>query len=62
MKKINKIGQPAIFYIHPWEFDPKQPRIKELEWYHYYRLDSAERKFKRLLKDFEFTSVREYLS
>ena len=57
MKKINKIGQPAIFYIHPWEFDPKQPRVKELRWYHYYRLGSTERKFKKLLKDFKFSSI-----
>ena len=61
MKKINKTGQPAIVYAHPWEFDPKQPRTKELEWYHYYNLSNTEKKFKRLLKDFEFTSVREYL-
>ena len=57
MKKINKMGQPAIVYIHPWEFDSKQSRIKELEWHHYYRLDSTERKFKKLLKDFKFSSI-----
>ena len=57
MKKINKMGQPAILYIHPWEFDPKQPRVKELKWYHYYRLGSTERKFKKLLKDFKFSSI-----
>ena len=62
MKKINKMGQPAIFYIHPWEFDPKQPRIKELKWYHYYRLSSTERKFKKLLKDFKFSSIQEWKS
>jgi len=59
--RINKGGQPAIVYVHPWEFDPKQPGIKELRWYHYYRLSSTEKKFKKLLNDFEFTSVREYL-
>ena len=62
MKKINKIGHPAIIYIHPWEFDPKQPRIKELKWYHYYRLSSTERKFKKLLKDFKFSSIQEWIS
>ena len=60
LKKINKKGKPAIFYIHPWEFDPKQPRIKELNWLHYYNLPYTEKKFKRLLKDFVFTSVRAY--
>jgi polysaccharide deacetylase family protein (PEP-CTERM system associated) len=61
IKVINKMSKPAIFYIHPWEFDPKQPRIKELKWYHYYRLGSTERKFKKLLNDFEFTSIRRWL-
>jgi polysaccharide deacetylase family protein (PEP-CTERM system associated) len=61
MKKINKMGQPAIIYVHPWEFDSKQPRVKELEWYHYYNLSNTEKKFKRLLNDFEFTSVRRWL-
>ena len=36
--RINKMNQPATFYIHPWEFDLTQPRTKELKWYHYYRL------------------------
>jgi hypothetical protein len=62
IRKINKIGQPAIFYIHPWEFDPKQPRIDELKGYHYYNLPRTETKFKKLLKDFKFISVREEIS
>jgi polysaccharide deacetylase family protein (PEP-CTERM system associated) len=60
IRKINKMGQPAVFYIHPWELDLDQPRIKELEWHHYYNLPYTERKFKRLLNDFAFTSVRAY--
>ena len=60
--KINKVGQPAICYLHPWELDTEQPRIRELSWYHYYRLASAEAKFERLLKDFRFVSVREYFN
>ena len=62
MKKNNKMGHPAIFYIHPWEFDPTQPRINELSWYHYYRLSSTEKKFKMLLKDFKFSSMQEWFS
>lgn len=60
IQKINKLGQPAICYLHPWELDSEQPRISSLGWYHYYGLSSAEKKFRRLLADFEFTSVREY--
>jgi len=61
MKKINGKNQPVVFYIHPWEFDTKQPRIKELRWYHYFNLSTTEKKFKRLLNDFEFTSVKAWL-
>ena len=61
LTKINKMGKPVIFYIHPWEFDPKQPKIKELKWYHYYRLCSTEKKFRKLLSDFEFTSIERWL-
>jgi polysaccharide deacetylase family protein (PEP-CTERM system associated) len=61
IQKINKMNQSAIIYIHPWEFDIKQPRIKELRWYHYYNLNSTEIKFMKLLKDFKFTSINEVL-
>ncbi len=61
IKKINKMSQPAILYIHTWEFDSKQPRINSLKQGHYYRLSTTEKKFKRLLKDFEFTSIRAWL-
>jgi len=60
IRKINKSGQPAVCYLHPWELDPAQPRISSLGWYHYYRLSSTKGKFEKLLTDFEFTSVRGY--
>ena len=62
LKKINKMGQPAIIYVHPWEFDLGQPRVKELNWLHYYNIPYTEKKFNSLLKDFEFTSVRAWLN
>jgi polysaccharide deacetylase family protein (PEP-CTERM system associated) len=61
IKKINKAGYPAVCYLHPWELDPGQPRIKSLKWYHYYRLGSTEKKFKRLLRDFKFISTRKWI-
>ena len=61
MKKINKNGHPAIIYIHPWEFDLEQPRIKEVKGGHYYNLSKTERKFKKLLKDFKFDSIRGWI-
>lgn len=62
LKKINKMGHPVIIYVHPWEFDLGQPRIKELNGLHYYNLPYTERKFKSLLKDFAFTSVSAWLN
>ena len=27
IRRINAEGHPAVVYLHPWEFDPEQPRI-----------------------------------
>lgn len=62
IKKINNCGYPAVCYLHPWELDPGQPKISSLSWYHYHGLSKAEGKFRKLLKDFQFTSIREALS
>lgn len=60
IKKINKQNQPAICYLHPWELDPAPPRINALAWYNYWGLCSTEAKFRSLLRDFRFTSVKQY--
>ena len=61
LKALNKRGNVAVCYIHPWEFDPGKPRIDGLRWYHYYRLGSTEKKFRRLLRDFAFISTEEWI-
>ena len=63
IKKLNKNGKPAVCYIHNWELDPQQPRIKSLrwQWYHYWGLSTAEKKFSRLLNDFNFMSTGEWI-
>ena len=66
LKKINrKEGKPFIFYIHPWEFDVNQPRIKGVsnlaKFRHYINLDKTEDKLRRLLTDFNFSSVKDVL-
>ena len=47
-------GRPAIFYFHPWEIDPGQPRVTHAplksRLRHYSRLGAMERKLERLLK------------
>ena len=62
IKKMNKEGNPAMLYIHPKDLDPEMPRIKEYNWYYYYNLKSASKKFENLLRDFKFGSVKKVLS
>jgi polysaccharide deacetylase family protein (PEP-CTERM system associated) len=54
-------GHPVCVYIHPWELDPEQPRMKgslTARMRHYFGLRGAGRKLHNLLADFEFCSVR----
>jgi polysaccharide deacetylase family protein (PEP-CTERM system associated) len=56
--------QPAIVYLHPWEIDAHQPRIR-VGWItkvrHSIRTGSTESKLHCLLKDFRFGPVRTVL-
>lgn len=61
IKRINKKGKPAVVYLHPWEIDPEQPNLPDFKWYHYYNLSTTETKIKQLLKDFRFTSIKNWL-
>lgn len=62
IKNINKLGNTAMCYIHPKDLDPGMPKIEKYGWHYYYGLNNAQNKFKKLLKDFEFQSVRDVLS
>jgi polysaccharide deacetylase family protein (PEP-CTERM system associated) len=50
--------RPAIFYFHPWEVDPDQPRVAEASaktrFRHYVNLARTEGRLKRLLGDFQW--------
>jgi polysaccharide deacetylase family protein (PEP-CTERM system associated) len=54
-------GSPYVFYIHPWEIDPGQPRMEALgrmsRFRHYVNLDRCEERFRSLLSSFQWTSV-----
>lgn len=57
---LKQTGKPIIFYLHPWEIDPKQPRISAgmlSRFRHYNNLDKCEMRLERLLHDFSFSSV-----
>ena len=53
----------TIFYFHPWEIDPEQPRIKGLNlrtrFRHYQNLARMEPRVEQLLKDFEWGTMAE---
>ena len=64
IRRCNAEGRQVVFYVHPWEIDPQQPRVelpfsKRIR--HYYGLGRTERKLERLLQDFRFTTIREVL-
>jgi polysaccharide deacetylase family protein (PEP-CTERM system associated) len=66
LRSINeREREPFIFYLHPWELDPGQPRVEDASLSarlrHYTNLDRCEARLSRLLSDFEFTTVREVL-
>lgn len=49
-----------LFYIHPWEIDPYQPRLKNpplfYKFRHYYNLSGCLKKLNRLINDFKICS------
>jgi polysaccharide deacetylase family protein (PEP-CTERM system associated) len=57
--------QPVVLYVHPWEFDPHQPR-PAMPWAHRFRhyvgLAGAERKLAALLAAFRFTTIEAALA
>jgi len=64
--RLNRLeGQPAIFYLHPWELDPGQPRLEAglvSRFRHYYHLGKTEGRLRRLLRDFRFSNLRSVLA
>ncbi|HED36450.1 MAG TPA: DUF3473 domain-containing protein [Gammaproteobacteria bacterium] len=64
LRQVNSRQQPFIFYLHPWEVDPEQPKI-ETTWFsrfrHYNNLDKCESRLQRLMKDFKFTTTWQVL-
>ncbi len=57
-------GMPVVFYLHPWELDPKHPFVgfrKKAMVTHYANLRSTQPKLEKLLADFRFTTLGEVL-
>ena len=59
LRRVNRTDrQPGIFYFHPWEVDPDQPRIEGIglktRMRHYLNLSRMETRLRRLLGDFRW--------
>ena len=53
-------GRSAIFYLHPWEIDPEQPRLpagRLSRLRHYRNLEHTAGRLRQLLADFHFDTV-----
>lgn len=65
LARINRHEQrPFIFYLHPWEIDPEQPRVaagRLSRFRHYNNLDVCEQRLRSLANDFSFNTAREGL-
>jgi polysaccharide deacetylase family protein (PEP-CTERM system associated) len=65
IERINRLEQrAAIFYIHPWEIDPAQPRLSGSllsRFRHYRNLDQTESRLRRLMADFSFATMKSVL-
>lgn len=66
LHRINCVEhQPFLFYLHPWELDPDQPRLpgpRLRRYRHYLNLKGTESKLHRLLRRFRFAPMGEVLS
>ena len=62
LNRVNTVDrQPCIFYFHPWEIDPDQPRQRGISiktrFRHYVNLSSMEHRIRSLCKDFHWDRV-----
>lgn len=61
IRQVNAEGRPGIFYFHPWEIDPGQPRVAHAplrsRLRHYARLSAMEAKLARAIGDFAWDRI-----
>ena len=62
IRRVNRRDRkPAVFYLHPWELDPEQPRVPGISartrFRHYVNLKHTQRRLHRLLVDFRWDRV-----
>lgn len=62
LRRINSQDQkPFLFYLHPWEIDPDQPRMNNARFLskfrHYNNLEKTALRLKKLIADFQFGPI-----
>ncbi len=66
LRQARAEGRSVVFYLHPWEVDPGQPRVegarRRSRFRHYLNLDQTLPRLNRLLQDFQFGTMRDCLS
>jgi polysaccharide deacetylase family protein (PEP-CTERM system associated) len=63
--RATRRGTPSVFYIHPWELDPDQPRVNvsaATRLRHYGGIRRTAPRLERLLSEFSFTSIARHPS
>ena len=64
LRRVESQGHPLIMYLHPWELDPHQPRMRGAalsKFRHYLNLHKVESRLQQLLKDFSFGPIHHLL-
>jgi polysaccharide deacetylase family protein (PEP-CTERM system associated) len=64
LHRVRRHGRPLNVYIHPWEFDPEQPRIQagwKSRFRHYQNLQTTDRKVRALLTEFRLGRMTDVL-
>jgi polysaccharide deacetylase family protein (PEP-CTERM system associated) len=65
ISRVNRSDrQPIVFYLHPWEIDPEQPRLPAgflSRFRHYRNLHKTESRLRRLMRDFQFAPLASVL-
>ena len=62
IRRVNEVDRrPAVFYFHPWELDPGQPRVRgtslKTRFRHYLNLHRTEPRLRSLLRDFTWRRI-----
>ena len=59
---LNSKQQAALFYFHPWEIDPDQPRQTDISaktrFRHYLNLSKMEQRLNSLMDDFQWNTMK----